>query len=95
MDQPTNTQQPMECKVCQKVTMADGSSVWVCQECGEEHQPVTVVPQATAVAQPVTPVQPLTPVQPVPAVEVPAVETDQTLQAEVTAAAQALTPKAS
>ncbi len=84
MDQPTNTQQPMECKVCQKVTMADGSSVWVCQECGEENKPVV-----ETMTQPVTPA---TPVQSVPPVETPAVETDQTLQAEVTAAAQALTP---
>jgi ribosomal protein L37AE/L43A len=38
MDQ-NQTSQALECKVCQKVTMADGTTVWVCKECGAENQP--------------------------------------------------------
>ena len=31
--------QSMQCNVCQKVNMADGTQVWVCKKCGTEHQP--------------------------------------------------------
>ncbi len=31
--------QNMQCKNCGMVTMADGTQVWVCKECGTEHQP--------------------------------------------------------
>ncbi len=32
------------------VTMADGSQVWVCKECGTEHQPGEGLPVADATA---------------------------------------------
>lgn len=37
--------------------MADGTQVWVCKECGAQHQPgeAQVVDQAASVAPPVTP----------------------------------------
>lgn len=35
----TGDMQNLQCRVCQKVTMADGTQVWVCKECGTEHQP--------------------------------------------------------
>lgn len=44
-----DNQQALQCKTCQKVSMADGSSVWVCKECGTEHQPgEAMVVDATA-----------------------------------------------
>ncbi|MDO8488129.1 MAG: hypothetical protein Q7S31_02320 [bacterium] len=29
----------MQCKSCSQVTLANGEQVWVCQNCGAEHQP--------------------------------------------------------
>lgn len=63
--------QSLQCKVCQKVTLADGSQVWVCKECGEEHQAgegaaidQSMQAEVTAAAAqvPTPPVQPAAPV---------------------------------
>lgn len=82
--------QSLQCKVCQKVTLADGSQVWVCKECGEEHAPGegVVVDQAmqaevsAAAAQmpPVSPTTPATPVAESPAAPAAGTPTDTTNQ---------------
>ena len=57
----TNTQS-LQCKVCQKVNMADGTQVWVCKECGAEHQPSeAMVADPAAVTPPTAPAAPPTP----------------------------------
>lgn len=46
-----DNQQVLQCKACQRVSKADGSSVWVCGECGTEHQPNEAVVADAAAAQ--------------------------------------------
>lgn len=46
-----DNQQILQCKTCQRVSQADGSSVWVCKECGTEHQPNEAVVADAAAAQ--------------------------------------------
>jgi hypothetical protein len=82
MDQ-TTTQQPLQCKVCQKVTMADGSTVWVCQECGAENEVVNTTQPVAAPAPVVAAAAPVVPGVP-----------DNSLQTDVDQAAAQLTPAA-
>ena len=55
-----NTQH-LECVNCKQIQLANGDTVWVCENCGQEHQPGEAQTAPAPVAPPVAPAQPAVP----------------------------------
>ena len=66
----TQPKQSLECVNCKQIQLANGDQVWVCENCGQQHQPGEAMPASPAVATsegatpPVAPVDPTQPVTP-------------------------------
>src|SRR3989344_9150464 len=60
MDPNTPASQPLECINCKQIQLANGDTVWVCENCGQQHQPgeAIVAPAAPAEAPSVSPAAP-------------------------------------